>query len=98
MTNFKTLRLSAPAKRDLSDIATYTQRQWGDDQKKAYLKTLKDKFQSLCENPNLGVAREEIDFGLRMFSAGKHLIFYRDQPDHLEIVRVLHASFDIKKL
>jgi len=98
LTNFKTLRLSTPAQNDLSSIAKYTQRQWGADQKRTYLNTLKDKFNTLCVNPSLGVSRDDIDNGLRMFNAGKHLIFYRESSDHLDIVRVLHASMDVTQL
>lgn len=98
MTDFKTLRLSAPAQNDLSTIAEYTQRQWDVDQKRVYLNILKEKFHRLCENPNLGTARDDIAKDLRLFNAGKQLIFYRNDAETLEVVRVLHVNMDVQRL
>ena len=43
----------------------------------------------LAEFPMLGVARDEIRPGLRLWPANKHLLLYRMDGNEVEIVRVI---------
>jgi toxin ParE1/3/4 len=52
----------------------------------------------LAAMPGMGRPREEFGAGLRSFAVGSYLIFYREYPDRLEIVRVLHGARDIESL
>ena len=44
------------------------------------------------------VRREELAPGLRGFTAGSYLIFYRPLPDSIEVVRVAHGSRDLPSI
>lgn len=61
-------------------------------------------FQFLARTPGAGARRDYLSSslaGLRVWPIRgfeKHLIFYRDTPEGLEIVRVLHAARDIEAI
>ena len=42
--------------------------------------------------PGIGVAREDIRPGLKLFPAGNYLILYRETQGHAEIVRIVHGA------
>jgi toxin ParE1/3/4 len=63
-----------------------------------WLKRSAEQFYWLAKNPEAGQARDEILSGLRSFSHGSYVIYYRSQAAHLEIVRVLHGARDIEGL
>jgi toxin ParE1/3/4 len=90
----KPLRLSAPARRDLAHIAAHSEREWGAAQKRKYLGEIKEKLAQLRHAPAMGAPRDDIANGLRACPVRHHIVFYRDQPDWVEIVRILHQSMD----
>jgi|SRR6516225_9480634 toxin ParE1/3/4 len=59
------------------------------------LDILDEKFRLLAGRPALGPLREDLAAGLRMFPAGRYLIFYRPAPDGIDVIRVLHSARDI---
>ena len=61
LTSYKPLRLSTPAKNDLQAIATYTQQEWGEGQKKLYFDLIKKSFNTLSTVGNIGKKRDDID-------------------------------------
>ena len=96
MANSRKIRISGPAGRDLERIGDYTRREWGEAQKRVYLGEIREALKRLRDMPGTGVARDDIDEGLRAHPIRKHIIFFRDTEDALTIVRVLHASMDVK--
>ena len=89
--------LTEAAKRDLKDIARFTQKRWGLEQRNKYLKTLDDSFHQLASNPATGRACNEIKVGYYKFPTGSHMIFYRKKSElKIQIVRVLHESMDVE--
>jgi toxin ParE1/3/4 len=52
--------------------------------------------EGLSEMPGQGRFRSEFAPGLRSFLVSPYLIFYREQADGIEIVRVLHGARDIQ--
>lgn len=89
--------LSLPAEKDLEDVFSYTDEEYGSDQAIKYLTELDDVFQQLVENPELGRERNEIKKGLRSFPKNKHVVFYRILKEHIRIVRILHGNRDLPK-
>ncbi|MCF6266297.1 MAG: type II toxin-antitoxin system RelE/ParE family toxin [Desulfuromusa sp.] len=89
--------LTKAARSDLKDIARFTQKRWGLDQRNKYLTTLDDCFHQLASNPAIGRACNEIKVGYYKFPAGSHMIFYRKNDDlKIKRVRVLHENMDIE--
>jgi toxin ParE1/3/4 len=92
----KTAQFTFLAQQDLQEIKRYIAK----DKPKAanqYMKTLKQKCQTLAEMPSLGVFREEY-CGLYKFPIDNYLIFYRPSKQGIEVIRILHAARDIQSL
>jgi len=84
------------AKADLKEIGRYTQEHWGREQRDLYLKMLDVSFQQLADNPLKGKDCSDIRNGYCRYSAGSHVIFYRQQSsDTIEVVRILHGRMNI---
>jgi len=90
-------QLTKKAKSDLRSIAAYTQRKWGKEQRRAYLKQFDDAFFLLADTPSAGASCDVIRKGYRKFPQTSHIIFYRIIDDsQIEIVRVLHKRMDVE--
>lgn len=89
-------RLTELAKQDLRFIGRYTQVTWGKEQRNLYLAKIDAVFHLLAQEPQRGKACDDIRSGYRKYHVGRHLIFYRQSPEGLEIVRVLHDRMDIE--
>jgi toxin ParE1/3/4 len=61
-----------------------------------FLDVLEGKFQLLAESPGIGRLRPELAPELRAFPVEAYLVFYRQAPSGIEIVRVLHGARDIE--
>lgn len=90
-------RLTKQAKDDLKSIARYTQEIWGRDQRNKYLGILDNCFHLLADEPDLGVACNEIRKNYRKFCIERHIIFYRKVADDIDVVRILHCRMDVEK-
>ncbi len=89
-------RLRERAKEDLRSIGRYTQATWGREQRNHYLAQLDAAFHLLAQEPQRGRSCDDIRLGYRKHHIGRHLIFYRQVPPDIEIIRVLHDSMDIE--
>lgn len=94
MSNY---RLSEEAQNDLREIQCYTHENYGNNQAMQYLIELTANFENISKSPKLGRTREEIDKNLCSFRVSRHIVFYRERPEGIEIARVLHASMDVKR-
>lgn len=93
----RTFTLTKKAKADLKSIATYTQRKWGKDQRKTYVRQLDDAFHMLSETPELGNKCDFIKQGYRKFPVSSHILFYHSISQfEIEFVRILHKRMDAK--
>lgn len=90
------ITIKPQAKRDLAEIAKYTQENWGRDQRIEYLSRFEKAFHKIEETPNLGQERNEIVQGLKSRYLGSHVIFYTQDSKYLTIIRILHQSRDIE--
>jgi toxin ParE1/3/4 len=82
---------------DLREIGRYTQQHWGREQRNVYLRMLDGAFHQLAANPHKGKTCDEIRNGYRKFTAGSHIVFYRQKSvEAIEIVRILHGRMDIE--
>ena len=91
----KKLVVAKATREDLQDIAAYTEQRWGTAQRRRYLDEIKTRFAQLREHPGLGAPRDEIRAGYRSTLSGRHVIFYRETTDSIEIIRVLHDTMDV---
>ena len=94
MTAFE---LTQAAKRDLRNIALFTEKRWNRNQRFLYMKQFHDVFGFLAENPFAGKSCDSIKPGYRKFPQGSHIVFYRDGTNsRITIIRVLHKNMDVE--
>lgn len=60
--------------------------------------TIDEVLNMLARSPGVGQARDDLAPSVRMFPVGKYLIFYREIPDGIELVRALHGARDLRRL
>jgi len=90
-------QLTHAAKSDLRAIGRHTENTWGRTQRNTYLSMLDRCFQDLADSPLKGRDCSDIRAGYRKYSAGGHVIFYRQiAAGSIEIVRVLHTRMDVE--
>ncbi len=53
------------------------------------------KCQLLAEFPLLGPACDELAVGLRYFTAGNYVIFYKPTELGIQVIRILHGARDL---
>lgn len=86
---------SPNAKKRLKEIRDYTLDNYGEQQKKIYIKMLRDKMRQAAKNlDQAGVDRTDIKAGYYSIRADKHHIYYRIRDTHIDIIDVLHQSME----
>jgi toxin ParE1/3/4 len=86
--------LSPRAKADLDDIWDYTERNWGTEQAKAYIRLIGAAIQTVATSPARGKACDHIQEGYRKYPAGSHVVFFRLTDGGINVVRILHRRMD----
>jgi toxin ParE1/3/4 len=89
-------RLTAKAVEDMKAIGRFTERKWGREQRNRYLAMLDSSFDTITHQPGIGTACDYVRTGYRKYHVGRHLIFYRQKNEGVEIIRILHDSMDIE--
>ncbi len=90
-------RLRPKARADIDDIWSYSYRTWGTQQARRYVAVLRDVCTELATDPALGRSRDDLHEGLRVYPAGRHLIFYLTADRGIDVVRILHERMDIAR-
>ena len=90
----KPLVVSHLAQSDLRAIGGEPAPSWGADRHQRYLDDLMRRVLSVARHPErhplVGASRP----GIRRVKSGRHIIFYRDEPERVVIVRVLDERSD----
>ena len=91
-------KLSKYAEKDIEQILRYTVKTWGIKQFRTYRKLINDSLDIVGADPATSKSRnrEELFFGGRSYTFGKHIIFYREKSEIVEIVRILHQQMDFE--
>lgn len=87
-------RLSQEADQDLADIYAFGFLTFGEHQADLYGMSLIGQFERLAEFPLSGIARPDLNDGLRSSVSASHVIYYVPDAMGCLIVRILHHSQD----
>ena len=90
----------AQARTDVENIVGHYLREAGADVALRFVAALEVAYGAIAARPGAGAPRFAHELGLpglRSRSVGRfpYLIFYVEQPDHVDVWRVLHARRDI---
>jgi len=89
----KPYRLSPLAEADLEGIWLYTFKNWSMAQADAYHNHLVAAFEGLAAGSKYGrPAGVFPDF--QKYLCGSHMIYFLDEADHLDVIRILHQRQD----
>jgi toxin ParE1/3/4 len=89
------LVFTAPAKQDLREIAADIRQNDAEAAKRVVARIRDVCKTTLVMFPEGGTLREELCPGLRCFSVGNYVIYFR-QRNPVVIVRVLHGARDVR--
>jgi toxin ParE1/3/4 len=91
------LTFSAKALRGLDEILEFISK---DNPRAA--ETLVDRIIRTCENlarfPNRGMLQEDLGQGIREYSVGKYVIYFRNVGDYMRIELIRHGARDSNEL
>ncbi len=93
-------RVSPEARQALLDIYDFISRE-NQSAADRVIDTIKEQFRSIAQYPDHGRSREELSTGLRSLVVRKdrsYIIFYQQQADAIDIIRVLDGARDLKRL
>jgi len=82
------------AKADLAEIWGYIAED-SEDRADAFIDVIDKKLSTLAENTGIGKARHELGEGVRSFPVGRYILFYREIPNGIDVIRVLHSARDL---
>ena len=84
------------ARADLIEIGDYIAL---DDPGRAasFVAEIEARMRAAAERPMSFPARDELHEGLRMARHGRYLIFFVEQGDEVQVVRVLHGARDLPR-
>ncbi len=88
---------SSDAKRDLAEIACYI----ANDNPTAaerWLDSVDRLLRLIAKNPEMGESVNHLKQGLRRYTHGRYLLFYKPQPSGILLYRVLHDARPIEDL
>lgn len=89
--------IAAAVRSDIKSIRRYTRKKWGAQKAAEYVLQIHKKLEMIRRRPLAGVPRPNAAKSYRAVIVGSHIIFYRLEPDMLEVVRVLHQRMDAQK-
>lgn len=88
--------LSRPAEEDLAQTLKQGLVTWGAEQATEYAQLINDALNLLVKHPQMGHDRSHIKSGVRSLRVESHVIFYRQQPTCIEVIRILHKRMDFE--
>lgn len=90
--------LSERARKDIRDIANYTEKRWSEEQAEKYIRMIFIECREIANKPLVGRSYDEYRLGLKGYLCGKHVIFYRElSTGKIRIIRVLHEMMDFPR-
>lgn len=82
------------AEKDLEEIWLYSLEHWGMQQADDYIGAILNRLQWLAKHPSAGKPRPDIKSGYFYFPEGRHLIFYQQHAECIEVIGILHQNMD----
>lgn len=92
----KDLSFTPRAEADIDEIWEYSSENWGLEQAVRYTREIRDTCHALASGRKRGPAKT-IRRGYLSCPCKSHVIWYRDFPDRLEIIRILHSAQDVER-
>jgi len=92
----KSLRFLPKTEADLADIWRYSAEQWGVNQAERYIDDIRDVCRALAAGRHQGRA-VDVRPGYLKYLVGRHMLYFRERSDRLDIIRILHGAMDVNR-
>ncbi|PJK08796.1 plasmid stabilization protein ParE [Lysobacteraceae bacterium NML95-0200] len=92
----KTIAFSPAAEDDIGEIWHYSAERWGVEQADSYTDAIRDACHALAKGVKQGRPVDVLP-GAMKFLCGAHLIYFRDYPDRMDVIRILHGKQDAER-
>lgn len=89
--------LAKQARKDLIEIRQYTVDRWGKEQARKYIRLIRDCADDLANHRLRGKSREDIAHDLKSYHVGRHVIFYVESEQGIDIARILYDAMDFSR-
>jgi plasmid stabilization system protein ParE len=94
----KPLRTVRAARADLQSLRRRSIDKWGESHWAKRAAMFDDAFERIRRFPSAGQDREEFLMRMRSINVSPHVIFYREDPDAIVILRIVDGRRDLPKL
>ncbi len=88
----RTLYITRQAKAELAAIQSYTIRNYGHQQARKYLASIRKSCQLIQANPRIGYHKVDFKEPTYAFLIEKHVLYYSFDDKHIFLLAVLHQS------
>jgi toxin ParE1/3/4 len=92
------IRVTRRARADLDEIWSYIATNGSAESANRFIDSLIDRLLLIVASPEMGRMREELQPGMRSFVIDPYVVYYRQIPSGVVILRVLHGARDIERL
>ncbi len=94
----RTYRLTPKAQIDLELIWDYTEKNWGVLQAEVYVQSIRKTLDGLADGSIISQSAEHIRTDYRKSLIGSHVVFFKENNDAIEVIRILHHRMDTSRL
>ena len=94
----KDLIISPAAASDLTRIWYYTLEMWGRTQADRYVGDISATFEDVAAGRVVPKSAAVVRAGYVKVNVGRHVVFLKEFPERIEVVRVLHERMDVGRL
>ena len=95
MANKRIYRLSPLAEQDLEDIWLYTLHEWSADQADRYYHSIIAAIEGLLARRHIPQPTDILPDYWK-FKVGRHVIYFKEHDDYLDVIRILHVRMDVE--
>ncbi|MFD2839627.1 type II toxin-antitoxin system RelE/ParE family toxin [Populibacterium corticicola] len=90
-------RLTPAAQHDLSSIWDYTEERWGIRQAELYIGDIRAAIERIADDAERGRPCDDIREGYRRYTVGRHIVFYKENANSVDVIRILHQRMDVTR-
>ena len=92
------IRRTPGSRRDYAAIWDYIASNADAETADSLLRLFDEKLHLISQFPGMGAARPELRARLRSFPVANYHLFYRPTRGGIELIRIIHAARDLKKI
>ena len=94
----KRFQFRPDAEADLEDIWGHTEKVWGRAQANVYVASIRDAVTALANGAKSSRPADTVRQGYRKIFVGRHVVFFLERAEVVEVVRVLHERMDVGRV